>query len=437
MATTLVGKALAMFGGRAAPQPNLASRPYTQYDETTRSMRLAPGFGGDNVYDAYNYGLRSIDDIAVIPPFYSCVQLLAGTGAGLPMVACRNGRPSEPMERSYVQALLDRPNESIPRARFWRRVMFERYARGLAVVKITRYRGVPVMLEHAQLAQSRENEPLYKQGRIMLRMPGRFDKVSEPVSLRDCLIFTDESWDPFTGQADNPLTCKLRNNVLLYCELMRLYVTWLRQGGHFSTFVTAPDSPKEFERIVNLWKDQTAGVDKAGLPTLIGAGSDVKAVPFSAEQQQISLMLYRMDRITCSLMHVDPQFIYVDMPGSNAAKKVDLMQAHTLWLDHGYRADLEDFAGELTLKLCDPASEEQVAFNTDMLTQGTIRERAVVAKMLVADSPIATPNEGRSRIMRWPELEGEVYDEIWPTKGASAKEPKALAEPEPTAPANQ
>ena len=144
----------------------------------------------------------------------------------------------------------------------------------------------------------------------------------------------------------------------------------------------------------------------AGLPFPLGYEGDIKAVQgHTAEQQQIISMLKFIDISICRLFNVDPRFIYAEMKeGTKERAKSNLPEEYTAFLNNGFRAVLDCFAGEITLKLASEPNEEAV-FDTDKLTLGTFHDKAISYELLTSRSPGMTPNEGRKFILGPPELD--------------------------------
>ena len=368
-------------------------------------------------------GFRSWQGQRVVPPLYACIVTESSTIAGLPLIAARDGRPHERMPETVLDMLLQRPSDSIPKTRFWRHVFMEVVGRGMSVVWIRRVAGVPVELVPARRVGKRNAGALQLSAGVQIQIPGRDGAVlMDDVPPRDLLLFYDETWDPFRGLGFDPLSSKTLNAIELWDSLIKMYGQLLANGGHSKVYVTLPDSSQDRQKLKDDWAEWAGGVDKAGLPFLIGYGGDVKTVSHSAEQQQIVEMMRMVSLMICQTMQMDPRRVFVDEPGNGARARSTLMEAHTAWLDHGLRARLAGIADEITLKLAD--GEERAVFDTSHLSMGTLRDKAMVADMLTAKAPILTPNESRRDIMEYPALPEPMYDEIWPTKGAP---PKAAA----------
>ena len=432
---TAVGKVLATIGrgigfgldGESTytgpPAENPRSPPLGSYGgEIVPFERGGPNLDRQG-YGGLNYGFRSWRGYDIVPPLYSCIMLLSRTAAGIPLIGCKEGRPSERMRDSVLDMILRQPSMTIPRTRFWLNRFMETFALGQSFVYIQRSQGVPVELIPARLpgygGRSLGAGTLARARDITVQIPGRdIDEYRYNVSPSDLLCFFDESWDPFSGRALNPLVCKARNPHALYAALMRMYARGTANGGHQKVYMTVPDSSDERKKMKKAWEEWAAGVDNTGLPFLIGAGGDIKTASFSAEQQQVVEMLRRLDIEICRLMGVDPRFVYADDPGISARARTTLSEAHTAWLDHGFRSVLATFAEEITLKLGDPATGEEAVFDTSLFSMGTFRDRVAVADQAVAKAPLMTTNEAREEILERAALPGDENNQIRPTKGA-------------------
>ena len=399
-------------------------------DDPTRVPFEKGGPSSEYLEATSGFGFRTVGDAALCPPFYACVTVNAKTAAGLPLVAARPDSQFERVENTDLARILANPSPSIPKERLLVNTFVRLFARGSAELWIRRgSKGVPLELVPAEICGARTAGAVQLSETVDLKIPysGKTGYVKREIPVKDVIFLHDETWDPFTGKSDDPSKSKLKNPYKLYSDLMRLYRNSLRNGGRGTIFMTLPDSAHDREQLKKDWADYGAGIDNAFTPFLMGYGGDVKSVSHTAEQQQIVEMLRRVDLEVCRQMNTDPRFIYAEAEGIKERARGTLSEAHTAWLDHGLRSTLETIAGEFTLKLAgrnrDGFFTERAVFDTSHFSMGTLKERVVVADEAVAKAPLMTPNEARKMILDLPPLEGEEYDEIWPTKGVSGDPP--------------
>jgi HK97 family phage portal protein len=359
-----------------APQGNLdrGSGPITQA-ELAAALGAIPSHAGPVVSDR---------TAMMVSTVYSCVSLLAGSVASLPLPVYQRGEGGlrEGVDHAYWWLLNERPNEDMSAAVFWEFLLTSYLLEGNAFCEIVRRRVGPRAVQTGEVVELRPINP----DRVMIRDTREFGRVydvlefdarAQPrtVPAADMLHVPCILLDNDMQRGASPVRAAGRNAIGLALAA-ELFQSSFYSNGARPDYALTTDARLGKEQVDQLYASLAArhgGAGNAHRPIVLSGGLKPATLSMTAEDQQlIETRGFQVEDI-CRFYGVPPFMVgHTDKTTSWGAGVENMGRG---FLKFTLQRTLEKFEQELNHKFWPLRERYFVEFNRAGLEQGDTKAK--------------------------------------------------------------